>query len=76
MPIKVKLYDFEYYSHQSFALDLILFLFTSVRCDVLAANFKIFIDTHHLEFRKTLEMANIPLDNFTHDKYVVVIIII
>lgn len=64
----MKVYDFNLYSYQSFAANLILFLFTSVRQDVLTTNFTLLIDTHHSEFIKTLKLVNCPLDDYTYEK--------
>lgn len=67
-PIKAKIYDFQLYFYQSFVHDLVLFLFSSVRCGDLANNFRTFIDFYHLEFTKTLKRVNCPLEDYTLDK--------
>lgn len=67
---QVKIYDFQLYFYQSFACDLIFFLFSSVRCDELAKYFKMFIYHYHLEFLKTMKMLKCPREDYTYDKWV------
>lgn len=69
-PIKVKIYDFQLYFYETFVCDLIFFLFTSVRCDELTKNFKLFINHYHSEFVKTMKSVNCPLDDYTYVKWV------
>lgn len=66
--VKVKMYDFQLYSYQSLAFDLILFLFTSVRSNDLAENFKMFINYYHEEFVNELKLLNCPLNDYSFDK--------
>lgn len=66
--IKIKIYDFQMYFYQSFVHDLIFFLFTSVRPDDLAADFKLFIHCYQAEFVGTLKSVNCPLDDYTFEK--------
>lgn len=68
MAIKVKIYDFQFYSHETFTSDLLNFLFLSVKCNDLRENFRIFIDTHHAELTKTLKLANCSLDDYPYEK--------
>lgn len=56
------------YSYQSFALDLILFLFSSVRPNDLMTNFHSFIKEYHKEFVKTLKIVNCSVEDYTFDK--------
>lgn len=67
-PMKVKIYDFQLSSYDSFALDLIFFLFTSIQNDVLKPNFKSFIMHYHTEFTNTLKTVNLPLNDYTFEK--------
>lgn len=67
-PIKVKLYDFENYSHLSFAKNLILLLFTSPQCNDVAKNFKMYIEAHNIEFINILQEVNCPLYDYTPEK--------
>lgn len=69
-PIKVKIYDFQLYFYQTFVCDLIFFLFTSVRCDDLKKNFKLFIYHYHSAFINTMKLANCSRDDYTYEKLV------
>lgn len=68
--IQAKIYDFTLYSYQSFAHDLIFFLFMSVCPIDLAKHFQLFIRCYHAEFTKMLELANCSLDDYTFEKWV------
>lgn len=63
----VKIYDFQLYFYHSFALDLVFFLFTSVRLDDLNEHFDSFIQFYHSRFYKTLMEANCPLEHYTFE---------
>ncbi|XP_055309477.1 uncharacterized protein LOC129573196 isoform X1 [Sitodiplosis mosellana] len=67
-PIKVKIYDFQLSSYDSFALDLVFFLFTSIQNDVLKTNFKSFIAYYHTEFIHTMNTVDLPLHDYTYEK--------
>lgn len=56
------------YSYQSFALDLILFLFSSVRPNHLLTNFHVFISEYNEEFVKTMKLVNSSVEDYTFDK--------
>lgn len=66
--INVKIYDFQSYTYESFALDLILFLFTSVPKSDLKMNFTLFVDYYISEFQKTMTLVKSPMDDYTQDK--------
>lgn len=63
----VKVYDFQLYFYHSFALDVIFFLFTSVRLKDLNENFETFIRFYHHRFCQTLKDVNCPLDNYSFE---------
>lgn len=67
--IKVKMYDFQVYCYETFALDLIFFLFTSVRSIDLVNNFKSFINHYHEEFIQSLKLVNCPLEDYVFEKW-------
>lgn len=64
--LDVKIYDFQLYFYHSFTLDLIFFLFTSVRIDVLNKNFVAFIRVYHRRFFNTLKDVNCPTQYLQH----------
>lgn len=69
-PIEVKILDFQSYDYESFAFDLIFFLLINARVEDLTTQFKTFIQYYHLEFQKTMQFINCPLDDYTYEKWV------
>lgn len=67
-PIKVKILDFQLYSYDSFAMDLLQFLFFTVRIDDLRMHFKSFVEYYLVEFVNVLRIVNCPLDDYTNEK--------
>ncbi|XP_055296714.1 uncharacterized protein LOC129565642 [Sitodiplosis mosellana] len=67
-PTKVKFYDFQLCGYESFVLDLIFFLFTSVQNEDLKTNFKTFIEHYFLEFFKTIDFAGCSMEEYTFEK--------
>lgn len=63
--IRIKIYDFQLYSYQSFAFDLMLFLFSSVRSIDLAKNFHMFINRYHKEFVETMESVGFMSNEYS-----------
>lgn len=62
--------DFQAYSYNSFALDLLHFLLINARIDDLKMNFKSTIEYYLVEFVNEMRLTNCPLDDYTHEKYV------
>lgn len=67
---KIKFCDYQLTSYDSFAMDLIFFLYTSVATHILHENFEHFIHAYHSHFYKTLDQLGCPLNDYTYEKYV------
>lgn len=66
--IKVKILDFQGYKYNSFAFDLLQFLFYNVRVEDLKMHFESFVEHYMSEFVNVLRIVNCPLDDYTNEK--------
>lgn len=64
----MKLLDFQGYKYNSFAFDLLQFLFYNVRIDDLKMHFKSFVEHYISEFVHVMRIVQCPLDDYTDDK--------
>lgn len=67
---KVKFFDFQLTTYDSFVNDLIFFLYTSVNEIVRKQNMEHFVQHYYKHFYQTLEILDCPLDHYTYEKYV------
>lgn len=65
---KVKIFDYQLMAYDSFAHDLIFFLFTSINRTIRKSNFEHFIKHYHKHFYNTLAMLKCPLEDYTYEK--------
>lgn len=71
----VKFLDYQLMAYDSFANDLVFFLFSSVNDTVRKVHIEHFFKYYHEHFYKTLELLRCPLDDYTYEKYVIIIYI-
>lgn len=67
-PLKIRIYDFQFYYYNSFVHDLMFFLCTSVCTNDLAQNFTLFLKHYQEQFLLTLKQVNCPLDEYSFEK--------
>lgn len=65
---KIKFCDYQLMAYDSFALDLIFFLFSSVHHLDRRQNIEHFLRYYHKHFLNTLALLGCPLDDYTYDK--------
>lgn len=68
-PAKTKLLDFQNYSYDSPARDVLFFLGTSVQTNILQTHFDEFIKYYHRIFFETLASLNCPRVKLTYDDF-------
>ncbi|XP_031618118.1 uncharacterized protein LOC116337579 [Contarinia nasturtii] len=65
---KVKICDYQLMAYDSFAHDLVFFLFTSIDRSIRKQYFEHFIEYYHQHFYNTLAMLRCPLEDYTYEK--------
>lgn len=65
---QVKFCDYQLYAYDSFAHDLIFFLFSSVNNDVRRQHIEHFFRYYHQHLIATLTLLGCPIDDYTYDK--------
>lgn len=65
---KVKFCDYQLMAYDSFANDLVFFVFSSINGSVRKENIEHFFRYYHKHFYNTLAMLNCPLDDYTYEK--------
>lgn len=66
----VKFFDYQLMAHDSFANDLVFFLFSSVNHVDRRMHMEHFFKYYHEHLYKTLALLECPLDDYTYEKYV------
>lgn len=64
----MKIFDFQGYDKNSFAFDLLQFLFFNVRVNDLKEHFTSFIEYYLSEFVNVMGIAHCPLNDYTNEK--------
>lgn len=65
---KVKFIDYQLMAYDSFANDLIFFLFSSVNDSVRKAYIEHFFQHYHKHLYNTLALLHCPLEDYTYEK--------
>lgn len=65
---KVKFCDYQLMTYDSFANDLVFFVFTSIYGSNRKGNIEHFFQHYHKHFYQTLSMLNCPLNDYTYEK--------
>lgn len=69
MPVKAKIIDFQKYSYDSPAKDLIYFLITSVPLELLELHFESFLKFYHEHFIQQLKLFHCDTKPFSYDEF-------
>lgn len=70
----VKFFDYQLMAHDSFANDLVFFLFSSVNHVDRRMHMEHFFKYYHEHLYKTLALLECPLDDYTYEKYVYILV--
>ncbi|XP_055323920.1 uncharacterized protein LOC129578808 isoform X2 [Sitodiplosis mosellana] len=65
---KVKFCDYQLMTYDSFANDLVFFVFSSINGSNRKGNIEHFFQYYHKHLYQTLAMLNCPLDDYTYEK--------
>lgn len=68
--VKNKLLDFQFFTYRSVVGDLLFFLLTSVRENVLAENMERLLKYYHFHLLDTLKECNCPTNGFQYNAFI------
>lgn len=72
----VKFFDYQLMAYDSFANDLVFFLFSSVDYIDRRMHIEHFFKYYHEHLHKILALLQCPLDDYTYEKYVYIPIVV